>query len=310
MFYVLAIRLFLAVAGIVALCFPRALYAQFTDARTYSEGSAGLNSLEFTYAYVRGNASIDTSLVVGSENLNLNKGTFSYTHNFSMFGQMAWVTANVPFASLEGSVAASNASGSTSGMGDSSLELAVLLKGGPALSAAQLATYQRTTIVGTSLTVTAPTGKYDGNKVLNLGSHRWSFKPELGVSYPIGTEQKWELDGYINAYFFTDNTSFQGMEILHQEPLPGLEAHLSYNVTPSLWMSLDTRYAFRGETVVDGVEQNNSQENLTLGAEASWAPNSHNSLDFVFAKALVHRNAPAFTGVSVSYVYSWGHDYR
>ena len=161
-----------------------------------------------------------------------------------------------------------------------------------------------------SLTVSAPTGQHDGNKVLNLGSHRWSFKPELGVSYPFGAERKWELDGYINAYFFTDNTSFQGTEILHQEPLPGLEAHLSYSVTPGLWVSLDTRYAFRGETVVDGVEQNNSQENLTLGTEASWAPTSHAALNVVFAKALVHRNAPAFTGVSVSYVYSWGHDYR
>ena len=49
----------------------------------------------------------------------------------------------------------------------------------------------------------------------------------------------------------------------------------------------------------------NVQENLTVGAEASWSPNSHNSLDVVFAKALVHRNAPAYTGVSVSYVYSW-----
>jgi hypothetical protein len=119
-----------------------------------------------------------------------------------------------------------------------------------------------------------------------------------------------EVDGYINAYFFTDNTSFLGMEILHQEPLPGLEAHLSYSITPSFCMSLDTRYAFRGETVVDGLEQNSSQQNLTLGTEASWAPNSHNSLDIVFAKALVRRNAPAFTGVSVSYVYSWSNDQK
>jgi hypothetical protein len=258
--------------------------------------------------YARANASIDTSLIVGSANLNLNKGTFSYTHNFSMFGHFAWVTANVPFASLEGSVASSNVSGSTSGMGDSSLEFAGLLVGGQALSATELAEHERTTILGMSLTVTAPTGQYDGNKVLNLGSHRWSFKPELGLSYPFGPERKWELDGYINAYFFTDNTSYKGVEILHQEPLPGLEAHLSYSVTPSVWASLDTRYAFRGATVVDGLEQNNAQENLTVGTEANWTPNSHNSLSFVFAKALVHTNAPAYTGVSVGYTYSWGSD--
>jgi len=285
-------------------------WAQFTDARNYAEGPVGLNSLEFTYAYVRGNASLDTALVVSSENLDLNKGTFSYTHNFSMLGRLAWVSANVPLASLAGTVAGTNASGSTSGLGDSSFELAMLLKGGPALSAAELASYERPMILGMSLTVTAPTGEYDGNKLLNLGSHRWSFKPELGISYAFGPERKWEVDGYINAYFFTDNTSYRGVEVLHQEPLPGLEAHLSYSVTPGFWMSLDSRYAFRGETVVNGLEQNNTQENLTVGAEASWTPNAHNSLDVVFAKALVHRNAPSYTGVSLSYTYSWGNDHN
>jgi hypothetical protein len=304
------IRLLPAVAAIAGLVLPRISWAQFTDARNYAEGPVGLNSLEFTYAYVRGTASIDTALVVGSENLDLNKGTFSYTHNFSMLGRLAWVSANVPLASLAGTVAGTNASGSTSGIGDSSFELAMLLKGGPALTTAELASYQRTMILGMSLTVSAPTGAYDGNKVLNLGSHRWSFKPELGVSYPFGPERKWEVDGYINAYFFTDNTSYRGVEILHQEPLPGLEAHLSYSVTPGFWASLDSRYAVRGETVVDGLEQNNAQENLTVGAEASWAPNAHDSLDVVFAKALVHRNAPTYTGVSLSYTCSWGNGHN
>ena len=304
------IRLLPAVAAIAGLVLLRISWAQFTDAGNYAEGPVGLNSLEFTYAYVRGTASIDTALVVGSENLDLNKGTFSYTHNFSMLGRLAWVSANVPLASLTGTVTGTNASGSTSGIGDSSFELAMLLKGGPALSAAELASYERTMILGMSLTVSVPTGEYDGNKVLNLGSHRWSFKPELGISYPFGPERKWEVDGYINAYFFTDNTSYRGVEVLHQEPLPGLEAHLSYSVTPGFWMSLDSRYAFRGETVVDGLEQNNTQENLTVGAEASWTPNAHNSLDVVFAKALVHRNAPSYTGVSLSYTYSWGNDHN
>ena len=304
------IRLLPAVAAIAGLVLLRISWAQFTDAGNYAEGPVGLNSLEFTYAYVRGTASIDTALVVGSENLDLNKGTFSYTHNFSMLGRLAWVSANVPLASLTGTVTGTNASGSTSGIGDSSFELAMLLKGGPALSAAELASYERTMILGMSLTVSVPTGEYDGNKVLNLGSHRWSFKPELGISYPFGPERKWEVDGYINAYFFTDNTSYRGVEILHQEPLPGLEAHLSYSVTPGFWASLDSRYAFRGETVVDGLEQNNTQENLTVGAEASWTPNAHNSLDVVFAKALVHRNAPTYTGVSLSYTYSWGNDHN
>ena len=302
----LAKRLLTAGAASAALCLPSVLHAQFTDARTYVEGPVGLNELEFDYEHARANASIDTSLVVGTGNLELNKGTFSFTHNFSTFGHLTWVTANVPFGSLQGSASASSVSRSTSGIGDSSFEFAGLLAGGRALSSAELAASEPAMILGASLTVTAPTGEYDANKLLNLGSHRWSFKPELGVSYHFGPERKWELDGYINAYFFSDNTSYQGAEILRQEPLPGLEAHISYSVTPSFWTSLDTRYAFRGETIVNVREQNNAQENLIVGTEANWSPNLHNSLNVVIAKAVVHTNAPASKSVSASYTYSWG----
>jgi len=306
----LAMRAFLAVVVVTAYCFPSAACAEFTDPRTYTAAPVGLNNLEFDFTHAHSNSSIDTSLVVGSTNLELNKGALSYTRNFGVFGHFAWINASVPFASLNGSVASSNFSGSSSGTGDSSIEFAGLLRGGPALSAKQFATHKPTPSLGVSLTVTIPTGEYDADKLLNLGSHRWSFKPEIGVSYPFGAEQKWVVDAYINAYFFTDNTAYRGVEILHQEPLPGLEAHISYNLTPSFWASLDTRYAFRGETVVDGVEQQNAQQSLIVGGEGHWSPNSHHSLNLVFAKAVVHSNAPAYTGVVVKYVYTWGKGYK
>ena len=99
--------------------------------------------------------------------LNLNRGTISYTRDFSFFHRLAWVTANLPLAGLSGSV---------TGAGDSSFEFATLLKGGPARSVAQFASYKPATPVGISLTITAPTGLYHANKVLNLGSNRWSFR--------------------------------------------------------------------------------------------------------------------------------------
>jgi hypothetical protein len=301
-------RLLLAITVITISSFPRPLHAQFTDPRTYTPGLVGVNDLEFDYTYARQNASIDTSLVVGSENLELNKGDISYTHNFDFLGHFAWVNATIPFASLSGYIAETNLSGSSTGFGDSSFELAGVLKGGRVLSAAELATHERTTSVGISLTVTVPTGEYNADKVLNLGTHRWSFKPEIGVAYPFGPEQRWQLDGYVNASFFTDNTAYRGVEVLRQETLPGVEAHISYTFGHTFWASLDTRYAFRGQTSIDGLAQNNPQENLIVGTEAHWLPDSHNSLGIVFARALVHKNAPNYTGVVVKYVYSWGKD--
>ena len=299
-------RLFSALLAITASCCPPALYAQFTDPRTYTVAPVGLNQLELVYDHASADASLDTSLEVVGAHFEQNEAAVSYTHNFGVLGQLTWVKVNVPFAAVSGSVAGTNISASNTGAGDSSLQLTALLKGGKALSATEFATYTPGTTLALSVTISAPTGEYDAQKLLNLGSNRWSFKPEFAVSYPFGPEHRWWVEGYVNAYFFTDNTTYHGVEILRQEPLPGLEGHISYDFTRSLWASLDLRYSFRGRTVIDGVNQNDAQELLTAGTEASWSPSSNHSLVILFTKALVYRNAPAETRVALKYVYRWG----
>jgi len=216
------------------LCRPDQARAQFTDPRTYDNTPVGVSQLELAYAYANANASIETSLVIAGAELHLNLGTVEYTRYFSVFHRTAWAQAIVP-------IAGTNIRGSRTGAGDSSYELALLVKGGRALSVTQFASYTPTTTVGVSLTVTAPTGQYNASKVLNLGSDRWSFKPEIGISHPFGSKQPWVVDAYANAYFYTDNTSFHGVEILRQQALPGLEGHVSYTFASNLWVSLDTR---------------------------------------------------------------------
>ena len=280
--------------------------AQFTDPRTYTNTPVGMNQLELSYAYAHANASIDPSLIVTGAKFNLHQGTIDYTRYFGLLHRLTWVEAALPVAGLGGSVTGTNIQGSTTGAGDSSYSLAMLLKGGPALSATEFKDYKPTAIFGGSFTVTAPTGSYHSDKILNLGSDRWGFKPEIALTLPFGREQVWEFDAYANISFYTDNTSYRGREILHQQPLPGFEGHISRSFGDSLWAALDTRYSFRGTTSLDGVDQNNSQKNFVLGAEMNVSLNARNSLVFEFAKALVHRNGPAAVGFSVKYDYTWG----
>ena len=280
--------------------------AQFTDPRTYTNSPIGINQLELGYTYVHTNASLDASLVVAGARLNLNQGTLDYTRYFGLFHRLTWVEAAVPIAGLGGEVSGTNIAGSTTGTGDSSYNFAMLLKGGTALSVSQFENYESRTALGASFTITAPTGLYSSDKILNLGSDRWSFKPEVGLSYPFGNKQKWELDAYANAYFYTNNTSYHGHEILRQDPLPGVEGHISYSFSDNLWASLDTRYSFRGTTFLNDVDQSNTQRNFILGSELNVSLNSRNSLVLEFAKAMVHRNGPALTGFSLRYDYIWG----
>jgi len=284
--------------------------AQFTDPRNYDNTPVGVNQLELSYAYAHSNASIDTSIIVAGAQFNLNQGTLDYTYYFGFLHRLAWVEPSVPIAGLNGSITGTNIRGSTTGAGDSNYQVALLLKGGPALTMSEFANYKPTTTVGVSLSVTAPTGQYSPDKVLNLGSDRWSFKPEFALSHPFGPEQKWEWDAYANVYFYTDNTSYHGVEILRQRPLPGLEGHISYSFNNNVWASLDTRYSSRGVTLLNGVSQDNPQQNFTLGSEVNLSLNSQNALVFVFATALVHKNGPVYTGFSVRYDYSWGKGFK
>jgi hypothetical protein len=52
--------------------------------------------------------------------------------------------------------------------------------------------------------VVVPTGQYDPTKLINNGSNRWAFKPELGYSERWG---HWLLDAYGGAWFFTTKPS-------------------------------------------------------------------------------------------------------
>jgi len=292
------------------LCLPISASAQFTDAHSYDNTPAGINQIELSYAYVHANASIDNSLIIEGAKLNLFQGTISYTRYFSVAKRLTWASAGVPIAGLRGEVAGTSIRGSATGAGDSSYQVGVLLRGAPALSISQFQDYRPATILGVSLTVTAPTGLYRPTKILNLGADRWSFKPEIALSHPFGAQQKWQVDAYANAYFFTDNTSYQGREILRQQPLPGFEGHISYALNDKLWVSADSRYAFRGSTSVSGVDQDNPQRNVILGSEMNVTINSRNSLLFEFAKAVVHQNGPALVGFSVKYDFTWGRGYK
>ena len=298
-------RLLLAWVAAAGIHLPLSAWAQFTDPRSYENTAVGTNQLELGYAYVHGNTSIDPSIVVAGANLDLNQGTIDYTRYFGLFHRVMWVNAAVPIAGLAGSISGTNIQGATTGTGDSSYAMAMLLRGGQALGVKKFEDYKPTTTVGASLTITAPTGSYHPDTLLNVGADRWSFKPEIALSHPFGPEQKWLVEGYANVYFYSDNTSYRGRELLRQEPLPGFEGHISYSVTDNLWAALDTRYSFRGATFVNGISQDNPQRNFTLGSEVTVALNPRNSLVFVIAKALAHVNGPALVGLSVKYDYTW-----
>jgi Putative MetA-pathway of phenol degradation len=92
-----------------------------------------------------------------------------------------------------------------SGLGDPRLRFSMLPYGAPALSLAEFADFKPDIIIGKSLEVTAPLGQYDADKLLNIGTNRWSFKPEVGISKTVGPLT---LELATGVRFYTDNNDF------------------------------------------------------------------------------------------------------
>ena len=124
----------------------------------------------------------------------------------------------VPFAAgdWEGVLEGVDTTRSATGFGDPRVRLSVNFLGAPALRATQFAGYVQKTIVGASLQLIAPLGQYDSSRLINLGSNRWTFRAQLGVSQAVGL---WTFEAFAGGWFFTNNSNFFGGSTLEQKPL-------------------------------------------------------------------------------------------
>jgi hypothetical protein len=66
------------------------------------------------------------------------------------------------------------------------------------------------------LRVTAPLGQYDSAKLVNVGTNRWSFKPEIGFSKAFG---RWTVEVAPAATLYTHNGDFFGGQTRKVKPI-------------------------------------------------------------------------------------------
>jgi hypothetical protein len=179
---------------------------------------------------------------------------------------------------------------------------AVNLLGGRALTPREFARRKPAPALGASLTVSAPAGQYYPDKLINIGTHRWAFKPELGFSFPAG---KWILDLAASVWLFTDNADFYGGQLRSQDPLYAGQAHVSYTFRPGLWLAADATLYAGGRTTIDGVVKDDRQNNTRAGLTLSVPVGGAYSLKFSASTGMVTRIGGKFTVFGVAFQYRW-----
>jgi Putative MetA-pathway of phenol degradation len=288
------------------------LNAQDLMPRAYVITPEHSNAVIVGYAFNNGSIFFGTVLPITNASGRYSVPNISYYHSLSFFKRSANFTATLPYVvgNFQGEVKGSQQSIYRSGLADSIFRFSVNLLGGPAMPPKNFAKWKQKTILGASIQVVAPTGQYYSSHLINPGSNRWGFKPELGYSRRW---DNWILDAYGGVWLFTANTDYlTGSEFskrqntLTQAPIGALEMHLSYDVKPRLWASIDGNYWYGGETTVNGVYKVGTlQSNSRIGGTVSVPFTKHQSVKFSYSDGELARIGGTFQTVSVAWQYSW-----
>lgn len=298
----LSCRLLTLAVTLLILTSP--VLGQELEPRAYRTAPVGMNFIMGTYQYFTGNVLTDPTTPVEDLQIDTHMAVVSYLRTLGLFGRSSSFTVSLPYGYITGSgkLAGELVTGSRAGSADIRMRMVVNLVGGPAMTPKEFAKFGQRRNIGVSLTVAAPTGQYDPTRLVNFGTNRWSFKPEIGYSSVKG---RWIVDAAIGVWFFTVNDDFFGGLRREQDPIGSLQAHLSYDITKKIWMSLDANYFTGGRSTLDGVHKDDLQKNSRIGLTLSLPLRPRQSLRLAVATGAFTSVGADFDQFLMAYLYRW-----
>ena len=213
----------------------------------------------------RGDIFFDPVLRAEDAELEMDTVVLKYIRSFELFDKSARVSIQQGHQNgtwsglLDGVPTTIRRVGAT----DTQLRFAINLKGAPPLRGQEYLRFRGSasneTIVGLGLVVQLPTGEYFFDKLLNLGTNRYTFRPQLGV---VRSWNSWTLEGTVSLSIFSENDDFFGGDQLEQDPLLFLQGHLIRNFSNGRWLGLSMGYGNGGEATISGVDKNDRRKDV------------------------------------------------
>jgi hypothetical protein len=293
----------LVVAAALAAATPT-LRAQSSEPRAYSNAPVGMNFLIGGLAATRGGVAFDT-LPITDPHLETWSAVLGYARALDLWGRSGKVDVVLPYTRLSGTATYQGGpiERDVDGPGDPLVRLSVNLLGAPALALPEFRAYQQDLIVGASLQVSVPAGQYDATRLVNIGTHRWAFKPEVGLSKALGS---WTLEGAAAATLYTTNDDFYNGNRRSQAPLYSLRANLIHNFAGGTWASLDGTVYTGGRTTLNGTLNSDLQQNWRVGATLALPVDRQHSVKFYGSRGVSARTGNSFDLFGVAWQVRWG----
>lgn len=293
------------VFALVALLGPAIAFGQSLEPRAYANAPVGLNFLIAGYAYSRGGVSFDPSVPLENGQARVHAVPLAYVRSLDVLGNAGSIAFVLPLAQVSGSATLNGVETEReiTGIADPAMRLAVNFYGAPAMNMERFKAYRQDLIIGASLVVTAPLGKYESDRVANLGTNRWSAKPELGLSKALDV---WTVELNTGVTFFTRNDDYLQGNAREQDPLYSAQLHLTRQFGRGMWGAISTTYYEGGRTSLNGVPRDDRQSGSRIGLTFSLPLARQYALKFYASTGLVARTGTDFDTVGVAWQYLWG----
>jgi hypothetical protein len=278
--------------------------AQDLEPRAFANTPVGLNFLIGGYAYSKGGVGTDPSVPIEDAEVKLNSAVLAYVRTLDLWGRSGKFDVILPYTWASGSAkfAGQAQTRDVSGLGDPRLRFSMLFYGAPALSLDEFQDYEPDIIIGGSFEMTPPLGQYDSDKLLNIGTNRWSFKPELGISKTLGPLT---LELSTGVRFYTDNNDFLDGKTLQLSPIYSVQGHLIYSFKPGIWLGLDGLYYTGARATIDG-RKGESVENVRVGLTLALPINRHNSVKLYGSTSIYTKTGTDFDALGIAWQFRWG----
>ena len=294
-------------ALLMAILFSHSAYAQDLTPRAYWPAPYGTKVVALGYAYQTGDVVTDPSLPLIGVDSKIDSLVVAYLQTISLFGRTSNFQIELPYVEgkTTGTYLNEPARSDVSGFGDFAATLSINLVGAPSMnleSFRELVQKPRP-ILGASLKVVAPTGEYDADKLINIGTNRWAIRAKLGYIQPIG--QKWLMELTVGTWFFEDNDEFLG-ETREQDPITALNVSLIRKFRPGFWGSLDLNYYLGGRTIISGTKSANFQRNSRVGFTIVRPIKGRHAIKGSFSNGVITESGGDYQIISISYVYAIG----
>jgi Putative MetA-pathway of phenol degradation len=279
--------------------------AQELEPRAYSNVPVGLNFFIAGYNYSVGGVLFDPAVPLENASITTHSSLFAYARSIKVGKISGKIDAIVPYAWLSGSADFMGERNyrEVSGLGDPRLRMSVIFIGGPALPLSGFKDYKQNFVMGASLQVYLPLGQYNADKLVNLGTNRFTFKPEIGISKTI---KKLILELALAGQFYTVNNNYYNGQTMSQDPIGSVQGHINYNFRGGIWAAFDGTIYWGGKTTIEGVEGDNLQQNSRLGFTFALPLNMHHSLKLNLSTGVSTRTGSDFDAVTLAWQYRWG----